>query len=134
MLHIQGLQALGIDTDEGLACCAGDPEFYEEMLGAYAAEAQTGSTKLEQDYSSHDWKSYGIRVHTVKSTSRMIGAKDLSEEARQLETAAKESDPDTILSHHDAFLAAYIQLAEEIKKNIGQVSGENICETASDVF
>ena len=38
MLNENALTALEIDCSEGLACCAGDPEFYEEMLGEYAAE------------------------------------------------------------------------------------------------
>ena len=32
MLDIDALTAAGIDTEEGLAYCADDPDIYEEML------------------------------------------------------------------------------------------------------
>jgi HPt (histidine-containing phosphotransfer) domain-containing protein len=114
MIDLKSLEALGIDTAEGMTYCADDPEFYEEMLSEYISEAQTGAAELEQAYMSRDRSSYGIRAHTIKSTSRMIGAKYISEQARQLEMAAKEGNDETIVSLHDEFIKAYRELVEGI--------------------
>ena len=40
MLDMTKLAALGLDTGEGLAYCADDPEFYEEMLSDYVTEGE----------------------------------------------------------------------------------------------
>ena len=107
MVDREALQALGIDAEEGLAYCADDPEFYEEMLAEYASEAEAGLSELERFFETRSWDRYGIRAHTAKSTSRMIGAQALSEEARALEMAAKEGDEAAVLARHEAFMSAY---------------------------
>ncbi len=35
MLDTEALHRIGIDTEEGIAYCADDPEFYEDMLREY---------------------------------------------------------------------------------------------------
>ena len=119
MLNLQGLRALGLDVEEGMAYCADDEDFYEEMLGEYVREAQAGLEDLTQEYASRDWERYALRAHTIKSTSRMIGAKEVSEKARQMEISAKTGAEEMIHSMHEPFLAEYRSLTEEIRKNIG---------------
>ena len=119
MLNLKELLSIGIDTDEGMAYCADDPDFYSEMLAEYASEANGRLDDLQTSFTSHDWKRYGILAHSVKSTSRMIGAKDMSEHARVMEMAAKEGPEDTILSGHEQFIAAYRDLAKSIRGCIG---------------
>jgi Hpt domain. len=119
MLDLQKLEELGLDTEEGLACCAEDPEFYEEMLGEYIAEGRKKSAELKRLYDSADWADYGMRAHSVKSTSRTIGALTLSETARELEFAAKERNEQTIRTLHPAFLTAYTELLEKLRGILG---------------
>ena len=118
MPTLQKLQALGIDTEEGLIYCAEDPDFYTEMLLEFVAEAQTGIEELERFFAAQSWDRYAIRTHTVKSTSRMIGAQGLSEQARSLETAAKERSVPAILAAHTPFVAAYQALTEGIRASL----------------
>ena len=49
----------------------------------------------------------------------MIGAKEVSEKARQMENFAKTGAEEMIHSMHEPFLAEYRSLTEEIRKNIG---------------
>ena len=119
MLNLQGLRSLGLDVEEGLAYCADDEDFYEEMLGEFALEAEAGLEDLTRGYASLDWEKYALRTHSIKSTSRMIGAKEVSEKARQLENFAKTGAEDMIRSMHEPFLVKYRELAEGIRKNIG---------------
>ena len=118
MLNFTKLRVLGIDTDEGLAYCADDAEFYGEMLEEYVSEVGKRLDDLPSHFSSHDWKAYGILAQSIKSSSRMIGAKALSELARELEMATREGAEDTILSGHDRFLTEYRDLAERIRECI----------------
>ena len=119
MLDMKELEALGVDTSAGLACCADDPEFYEEMLVEYANESEGNLAGLQQFYDRQDWENYRITVHSVKNTSRMIGAAAVSDRAFLLETAAKEKDTAAILAAHGSFLADYRNLAARLREMIG---------------
>ena len=115
MRNTAELQIIGIDTEEGIACCADDPEFYEEMLEEFVQESQQQIKDLVRFYEARDWKNYGIRAHSIKSSSRMIGAKRLSEMARTMEAAAKAGDGDAVDSSHLSFLAEYEKTSAAIR-------------------
>jgi len=119
MLDMNALEALGIDAAEGLAYCADDPEFYEEMLAEYVNESEGNLAGLQQYYDRQDWGNYRIIVHSLKNTSRMIGAADVSDRALLLETAAKEQDTAAILASHSSFLADYRDLTARLRGMIG---------------
>lgn len=116
MLNMDALKAAGIDTEEGMVYCAEDPEFYEEMLMEFVTEAGKRPEEMERLLSTADWANYGIHAHTLKSTSRMIGAIDFSERAREMEMAAKAEDVDMIVSNHASFAAEYAALVDAIRK------------------
>ena len=118
MLNTEALAAAGIDPEEGLAYCADDPEFYEEMLTEYVREADAGIRELARFFGARDWRNYGIRAHALKSTSRTIGAQAFSEQAREMEAAAKEGKEELLLSRHAAFTAEYAALADAIRRAI----------------
>ena len=52
-------------------------------------------------------KEYTIEVHALKSTSRLIGAMDLSERFRQLEEWGKENNEEELIKHTPEVLARY---------------------------
>ena len=116
MANLHMLMEIGVDTDEGLACCADDVEFYEEMLKEYVSESKTGLDELNRFYTMQDWEHYGIRAHTTKSTSRMIGAVSFSEIAREMEFAAKEGRAEAIIMNHASFVSGYQQLVDGNQK------------------
>jgi HPt (histidine-containing phosphotransfer) domain-containing protein len=96
---------LGVDTEEGLAYCADDLEFYGEVLEEFISEGTAKADELRQFFAAQDWANYAIRAHTVKTISRTIGARQLSEHARVLEFAAKEGDSAVIRAEHEPFTA-----------------------------
>ena len=101
------LKELGIDTEEGLACCADDEEFYLEMIEEYVREGKSRQEKLDACFAAEDWKNYSILSHSLKSTSRMIGAAALSELARELEFASREGDEEKVRSLHVGMMRSY---------------------------
>ena len=115
MLNLDALRALGIDTGEGMACCADDAEFYEEMLGEFVNDSAARSGELAACFAGRDWERYRICIHAAKSTARMIGAEAISEQARKLEHAAAEKDEPALLSAHAGFLRDYADLTEQLR-------------------
>jgi len=119
MLDMDALEVLGIDGAEGLAYCADDPDFFEEMLAEYVKESEGNLAGLQQFYDRQDWGNYRILIHSVKNTSRMIGAAAVSDQAFLLETAAKEQETVAIHAAHGSFLAHYRDLTVRLQEMIG---------------
>lgn len=116
MLDTEALHRLGIDTDEGIAYCVDDAEFYEDMLREYLQESDDRAADLRRFYASQDWSQYGLCAHSVKSTSKMIGAKAVSELAREMEFACRNGDAASVLAGHDRFLREYTGLADGLRR------------------
>ncbi|MCR5774425.1 MAG: response regulator [Lachnospiraceae bacterium] len=110
-----------VDSESGLLYFGGDEEFYKVIVNEYIEEAQKRMPELEQYYSEQDWENYGITVHALKSTSKMIGAIKLSEIALRMENAAKEADVNAIRTEHEEMMILYKrvvgQLADKAEEN-----------------
>ena len=104
----------GVDVDVGLDYCAGDEDFYREMLRLFSAQGEEKRTEIAALYESADWTDYAIKVHALKSTSLTIGAEALSAQAKELELAGKRGDVDFIRAHHHALLSAHEELCAQI--------------------
>ena len=115
MLERDALARLGIDVEEGIACCAGDPEFFDEMVVEYLDESAERLVELARLYESRDWPQYTRCAHSIKSTSMMIGARWRSELARTMELAGKEGDEAAILAGHEHFLGQCTDFAENLR-------------------
>ena len=109
------LYAAGINTAAGLKYCVDDEEFYKSLLIQFASESAEKIESMKAYYGKKDWHNYEILVHALKSTSKMIGAVDLSEEAKALEMAAKATDEEFITANHEQALMDYGRICGEIK-------------------
>ena len=95
------LRKAGINVDEGISYSQNDPGFYDIILREYGTKAAEKKKELDGFYEAADWENYTIRIHALKSTSKMIGAMDLFETAMALEAASKEKDEDKLKGHAD---------------------------------
>ena len=111
---LNALRAAGVDPSEGLQYTNNDEEFYRTLLNEYAVSYQEKSEKIKETFFKEDWKEYGVYVHALKSTSKMIGAMELSELAAKLEAAANNSDIDTIKGKQDLMMKRYEAVAKAI--------------------
>ena len=100
-----------IDTREGVRYC-GSEENYLAALKDYIMAADDQYGLIAQYFASKDWKNYTIKVHALKSSSKLIGAKDLSELAAQLEHAGDAGDTETIAKRTPDLLQMYGNLLE----------------------
>ena len=119
------LKKIGIDTDAGIKYCVGDQEFYKSLLLQFANETSEKIPSLKKFFHEHDWHNYEIIVHALKSTSKMIGIMDLSEEAKALEMAAKEQKAGFITENHEQVLMDYSRYAAEIKEKLNAGSDDD---------
>ena len=115
MLERDALAQIGIDVEEGIACCAGDPEFFDEMVVGYLDESAERTAELVRLYEDRNWSQYARCAHSIKSTSMMIGARSIAELARTMELAGKEGDEAAILAGHEDFLGRYAGFADELR-------------------
>ena len=119
MPDLERLRAMGVDTDEGLAFCADDAEFYEEMLTEFLRESDRRTEDLRRFYESENWRDYAICAHSLKSTARMVGLTALSAQARELELAAKADDAETIRRLHDGLTASCAETVRKLAEIVG---------------
>ena len=119
------LEIDGLDYDQGLSYCMDEEEFYREVLWEYASGHEEKVTELEKAFSDQDWKLYTIKVHAIKSTSKMIGAEELSAQAREMEIAASGQDEQLLAERHPDFLAAYAGLVRSIEEALRRERSES---------
>ncbi|MBO4637700.1 MAG: response regulator, partial [Clostridiales bacterium] len=118
VIHTE-LKRMGIDSDTGLKYCAGDLEFYKSLLIQFASEADSKIQSMRHSFENDNIHDYEIVVHALKSTSKMIGALELSEFARELEAAAKENRDDYINQNHKMLVRRYTDVVSSLKDLFG---------------
>ncbi|MBO4876760.1 MAG: response regulator [Ruminococcus sp.] len=110
------LEEAGIAAGSGLNYCAGDKDFYLEMLADYAGSCEKRMSELEEALRTEDMKQYGILVHALKSVSATVGADDVSVLARSLEEACKKGDAEYVSAHHAELGELFRSKAEAIER------------------
>ncbi|MCR5654681.1 MAG: response regulator [Lachnospiraceae bacterium] len=133
---MEALERNGVDTTTGLKYCQNDENFYRELLLEYAKDKDNKLANLSEYFEKEKWEDYTIRVHAIKSTSKMIGALALSEQAKDLEQASKIKDEQAIFAFHPTFFASYKVLMELIDKlyceKKDDTAGEEVLEFGPD--
>ncbi len=102
--YLAGLEK--IDVNEGLKNC-GSVDSYMSILKVYYDSADMTRDNIETAYVTKNIKDYTSYVHSLKSTSRTIGAKELSKLSEMLEKAGNEHDVNTIEEYHNELLNLY---------------------------
>ena len=128
-----GLRKAGFDVDAGLKYSQNEEDIYMEILEDYAGSRAEKTELMQKYYEAEDWKNYAIYVHALKSTSKMLGIMDLSEQAARLEAAGNAADAETIRKEHDSMLARYAEAAAAISEMLPEKSEEKK-ENSEDIF
>ncbi len=89
----------GIDYEVGIKN-SGNEETYRSLLEVYYNSIIPNHDEICSLYDGEDWKNYTVKVHALKSSSLLIGAVGLSEEAKELEMAGKRDDIEYIRANH----------------------------------
>ena len=109
-----------IDKSVGLAFCGGDEDLYKEMVETYISDSTDNASRIEKLFKEQDWTEYAVAVHALKSTSKIVGATELSEMAARLEKAADERDEAVVNTEHSAMMKMYGSMVEKLKEEYGE--------------
>ena len=112
-LWIQNIN--GIDIQKGINNC-GSPSSFERVLKVYEEGAADNIGAIENSFENSDFENYTIKVHALKSSSRIIGAEHLATLAEELEKAGNDQNDDIIKEKTPMLLKEYIELADSIKR------------------
>ncbi len=107
-----------LDISLGERFC-GSNEGFREALAVFYDTLKARSCEIEKYYNDGEWKLYTIKVHALKSSSRIIGASSLSSFAEELEEAGKEQNIDRITRDTPKLLEDYRKLYEPIGEYLG---------------
>ncbi|MBQ7221146.1 MAG: response regulator [Synergistaceae bacterium] len=105
----------GIDIEAGLGYSQNDKELYRTLLSEYITSSDEKINAIKKFCASQNCQRYGIVVHALKSSSRMIGAAKLSELCAQLEEASDNEDISMIRDRTPALLDMYGEVIRAIR-------------------
>ncbi len=110
---------LGVDLKQGLKYSQNDEAFYLKLLSEYASNRVKKTEDLNDLYKAGNYRDYATKVHAIKSTSKMIGANELSDIAKLLEDAAKKENKMILKLNHPLLVPKYAELMDAISKTEG---------------
>ncbi len=113
-LTIEKARSLGLNVDAALVYACDEEDFYLELLSDYATGASEKCDELSSYFENGDLKNYSILVHSIKSSSRTIGADEISDRAKALEDASKNDNMVFVKENHDKFVRDMKDLAGKI--------------------
>ena len=102
-----------VETADGIRY-TGSEEAYLKFLRTFYTTLEDKALEIEKSYKSGDMEFCTIKVHALKSTARIIGARELSKLAEKLEEAGKKKDFKTFDEHIYELLSMYRQYKEDL--------------------
>ncbi len=119
------IQIEGIDTNYGINIIGGEINDYYDVLSAFYIDGLKKIEKLNVDITEENLAMYRIEIHALKSASASIGAKELSQEAKNLEEAAIKHDFTYITMNSKYFILQFQKLLNTINTHLEQKNKEN---------
>lgn len=114
----------GLDTKQALSLL-GSEKLYMQILKEYYLSIDKRASIITEALEKSDIKRYTIEVHSLKSTSKQIGASALSEYAARMEKAGNELDIDLILAKTSDLIANYLRYKDILAPLFPELSEKN---------
>lgn len=133
------LAASDVGSDNKTACSAADvkelnvksalsllgsEKLFWTVLKEYFNAIDKKSKTILEHKAAKRWRDYTIEVHSLKSTSRQVGAEHLADIAAELEKAGNEKNIPLINEKTDGMIEEYLQLREALTKYFAGASNE----------
>ena len=107
-----------LDGQSALQFCGNDEAFYLELLQMFVSLSI--KEELEGFLNNKEYEGYGIRVHAFKNNAYSVGAKELGDDALEMEKLAKqaavtnhEEDIDALIDKERALFDKYDRICKE---------------------
>ncbi|MCR5621940.1 MAG: response regulator [Treponema sp.] len=101
-----------LDTAKGLAFSGGDEEMYRQLLKNWADAYMESGYTIQKSAKEGDLNAHRIATHSLKSSSRMVGALVLGDMAEKAEHASRDGDLDFVRANVSALLTEYGKAVE----------------------
>ncbi len=101
------LADIGIDIPEGIRNCGDDRELFDSLLLEFITDTDERRSGIIQACDNDDKNDLIIRVHSIKSTAKTIGATEIASSAENLEMMAKEDDWEVVKILTPSFIDSY---------------------------
>ncbi len=105
--------------ETGMEYCGGADD-YLDALGIYADSVDDKADKLEKDLMDENAEEMSLLLHSLKSTSKAVGAIELTENAAALELSARNGDMDALRENLPKFVDKYRELGGTISSTLKQ--------------
>lgn len=115
-----------IDPDEGIKNC-GKPQQYIKFIRTFFDTLENRIREIRDSFDNGDIENYTIKVHSLKSTARIMGAKELSKLAEELEHAGDAHDEDKIRNKTPGLL----ELCSSFKVKLAPIEDVNDIEQSA---
>lgn len=117
-----------LDVAAAIKLLGGEKLFWEVLKDFYQV-IEKKAQLISECFKIRDWERYRIEVHALKSSSKQIGATELSEQAKNLELAAINQDREFILLHNRELVNHYLQYKELLSSYFVEEKEERVYET-----
>jgi diguanylate cyclase (GGDEF)-like protein len=108
----------GIDHSVGLNNVLGDEDLFKEILVMFYQDHSQDASKLKQAIDSEDMKSIKHIAHTLKGVSCSVGAMELFEKAKQLDSVVTDNKIDLFQSALTDLIPIFDCVMSSIKNNL----------------
>ncbi|MDC7280748.1 Hpt domain-containing protein [Butyrivibrio fibrisolvens] len=103
----------GISISDGLCYC-GSVRDFDKYLKSFYLDIDEKIAELEKSFKEGDISYFTVKVHALKTASRMIGATEMCELAYSLEMAGKKNELSVIDENLDHLLELYRSYKERL--------------------
>lgn len=117
-----------VDEEAGLEANGGMREIYEKVIESYVISGEAEAALIQELFNNNDIKQYTIKVHALKSSSRLVGAIALGELAYELEKAGDANNIDRINEKTHILLNAYRQVINELDSKYNILVNDDLLE------
>ncbi|MCR5475450.1 MAG: DegV family EDD domain-containing protein [Lachnospiraceae bacterium] len=125
--HIVGLDPLLAIKNSG------SEESFRSVLQIFYDSYESKTGEIQKYYDEQDWENYTIKVHALKSSSRLVGAAGLGDEAEALEMAGKKGDTGFITKYHPLMMISYGKIHDSLDPVFNKESND-LPEIAEDML
>ncbi|MBO7333631.1 MAG: Hpt domain-containing protein [Lachnospiraceae bacterium] len=113
-MDLNWLDKNGISTKDVIAYTGGEDK-YISAVQRFFKSYESNRNAIEDLLAASDLEGYCIKVHSLKSNSKMIGANALSTQFEQLENASKNGDADYVKENTATVLKMYKEVIEVLR-------------------
>ena len=114
----------GVDVNAGIAA-TGSEEIYKEVIIQFSETIDDKIADIMKAFQENDFRTYTVLVHALKSSARLVGAKELSEMAATLEAAGDKENLMFIRLMTGDLISLYASFKERLRPLVELFTGED---------